>query len=269
MEPVFAVMFTWLVFGGTHIGLATLGVRSRLVARFGEQGFAYFFSGIAALAFTLVVTTYASVRFEGLPGPALGAVPGVREALIALVVIGVVFMTATFAEYHEGPYEAGVEKRQFPPPRGLERVTRHAFFAGLVIFSLAHALLATKLVGTVFLLGYAAVSSIGAWHQDRKLLARFGEPFAAYLRATSAVPFAAILSGRQRLVWSELPFKTIAASVVLAGVLRSIHEWIFAYGGAPFIAAVLGSVVVIGIVTLRNEAARARRARAERFARAS
>ena len=156
----------------------------------------------------------------------------------------------------------------FPSPRGLERVTRHAFFAGLVIFSLAHALLATKLVGTVFLLGYAAVSALGAWHQDRKLLARFGEPFASYLRATSAVPFAAILSGRQQLVWRELPYVAIVGGVALAWGLRSIHEWIFAYGGAPFIAAVLGGVAVIGVVTLRQERARLRN-RHEPFARAS
>ena len=108
MEPLFAVTITWLAFGLTHIGLATAGLRSRMVARFGEQGFAYVYSAIAALVFTLVVTTYAGVRFEGLPGPALGRFPFVREALIALVVTGVVLMTATFASYHEGPYEAGV-----------------------------------------------------------------------------------------------------------------------------------------------------------------
>ncbi len=268
MEPVFAVTIVWLAFGLTHIGLATAGLRSRMVERFGEQGFAYVYSAIAALVFTFVVTTYAGVRFEGLPGPALGRFPIAREALIALIVTSVVLMTATFASYHEGPYEAGVVQRRFPPPRGLERVTRHAFFAGLVIFSLAHALLATKLVGTVFLLGYAAVSAVGAWHQDRKLLARFGEPFAAYLRATSAVPFVAIVSGRQRLVWSELPYAAIVAALVLAWGLRSIHDWIFAYGGAPFIAAVLGGVALIGVVTLRRETARQRN-RSERFARAS
>ena len=269
MEPVFAVTITWLAFGLTHIGLATAGLRSRMVARFGEQGFAYVYSGIAALVFTLVVTTYAGLRFEGLPGPALGRLPIVREALIALVVIGVVLMTATFASYHEGPYEAGVTERRFPPPRGLERVTRHAFFAGLVIFSVAHALLATKLVGTVFLLGYAAVAAVGAWHQDRKLLARFGEPFAAYLRATSAVPFVAIFSGRQRLVWGELPVAAIAGGVALAWGLRSMHDWIFAYGGTPFIAAVLGGVALIGVVTLRRDR-KPRRDPAERpFARAT
>ena len=268
MEPVFAVTIVWLAFGLTHVGLAAAGPRSRLVARFGEQGFVYVYSAIAAIVFTLVVTTYAGVRFEGLPGPALGRFPIVREALIALVVTGVVLMTATFASYHEGPYEAGVTKRRFPPPRGLERVTRHAFFAGLVIFSLAHALLATKLVGMVFLLGYAVVSAVGAWHQDRKLLARFGEPFAEYLRATSAVPFVAILSGRQKLVWSELPYAAIAGGVALAWGLRSMHDWIFAYGGALFIAAVLGGVAVIGVVTLRRER-KALRDHHEPFARAS
>src|SRR5207245_10926475 len=135
----------------------------------------------------VLVSRHTSVRFDGLPGPALGRIAGVREALITLVVAGVVLMTATFAGYDETPYN-GLEERRFPPPRGLERITRHPFFAGLVVFALAHALLATRLVGSVFQLGYAVVAAVGCWHQDRKRAARFGAPLAASLRATSAGP---------------------------------------------------------------------------------
>jgi len=257
MEPAVTVAFVWIVFAATHLGLATTVVRSRLVARLGEHGFTYLFSGVAAVVFTVLVAHYASVRFEGLPGPALGAVAGAREALIALVVGGVVMMTATFAGYDETPY-SGVEERHFPPPRGLERITRHPFFAGLVVFALAHALLATHLVGSVFHLGSALVAAVGCWHQDRKLADRFGAPFEAYLRATSAVPFAAIAAGRQHLALDELPWRAIAAGLVLAFALRAVHDSIFAWGGAPFVAGVIGSVAVIGVQTFRREVARRR-----------
>src|SRR5262249_51093083 len=114
--------------------------------------------------------------------------------------------------------------------RGLERITRHPFFVGVAIAAAAHALLATRLVGTVFSLRLRGRSLVGAWHQDRKLLARRGRPFADFLAVTSVVPFAAILSGRQRLVARELPWGTLVVTLLVVGGLRAVHESIFASG---------------------------------------
>src|SRR5439155_1644277 len=82
-------------------------------------------------------------------------------------------------------------------------VSRHASFVGLALLGAAHALLATRLVGTVLMGGLTVFAVAGAWHQDRKLLRQRGEPYAAYLEATSTVPFGAIVAGRQRLAWQE------------------------------------------------------------------
>src|SRR5262249_59741877 len=112
------------------------------------------------------------------------------------------------------------------------RITRHGFFAGLALFALAHALIAPHLIGTVGFAGLALVPIIGARHQDAKLLARGGKPYADYLAATSAVPFAAILSGRQRLVWSERPLRGFATGVMVAGGLRRVRGPLVAHGRA-------------------------------------
>ena len=63
----------------------------------------------------------------------------------------------------------------------MARISRHCFFAGLTVFAVTHLLLATKLVGTVFFAGFALVAILGARHQDRKLLAKKGEPYAVQL----------------------------------------------------------------------------------------
>src|SRR6266704_2035545 len=132
-------------------------------------------------------------------------------------------------------------------PRGIERVTRHASFVGLALLGAAHALLATRLVGTVLMGGLTVFAIAGAWHQDRKLLRQRGEPYAAYLEATSTVPFGAIVAGRQRLAWQELPVGALALGVVLAVLLRTVHGSIFAHGGAWVIAAVLGAAALGGV----------------------
>ena len=50
MEPALVVAVLWMLFGGTHIGLATRRVRAALVARLGEGGFTALFSAVAPRA---------------------------------------------------------------------------------------------------------------------------------------------------------------------------------------------------------------------------
>jgi uncharacterized membrane protein len=131
-------------------------------------------------------------------------------------------------------------------PRGLERVTRHPFFVGAVLLGSAHALLAPHLVGAVAMGSLALFAAIGAWFQDRKLLALRGQSYADYLAATSSIPFAAIAAGRQRLVWRELPFRSLLAGLALAWGLRALHAHLFDQGGAYLIAAlVLGPLPLL------------------------
>ncbi len=251
MEPAIGVALLWLAFGATHVGLTTSTIRGPLAARCGERGFSLLFSSVSMVCFGLLVTYYAAHRFEGAASLALVEIPALRAALIVLLAAGVVLMTASFATYDRSPY-AVLGSGSFRPPRGLERVTRHPFFAGLVLFSAAHSLLATRLAGAVFAAGFGAVALVGALHQDRKLLVRLGRPFAVYLEATSFVPFAAALAGRQQIVWRELPYRSMAAGLGLVVVLRAAHEGIFAYGGAVFLSATVASVVSILAQSLRR-----------------
>src|SRR5262249_40987951 len=154
------------------------------------QGFTTLFSVVASVSFAIAITYYARHHAEGAAGLALGAVPGLRALLIGIAVLGVVLMVAGSSTYVGSPYD--LLSHRVRPPRGVERITRHPFFAGLTVFALAHALLATRLTGTVLFAGIALVSVAGAHHQDRKLLRRLGAPYGDYLAATSAMPFAAI-----------------------------------------------------------------------------
>jgi len=247
MEPAIIVALLWTLFGVFHIGLATLRIRGWLVSRLGEVGFSLAYSAVALATVSVVIVYYSQHRYDGAAGLALAAIPAVRSVLIALIVASVMMMVAAFATYNHSPY-AILGKSKFPEPRGLERVTRHPFFAGFVIFSIAHMLLATRLIGAAFVAGFGVIALVGMVHQDRKLAARYGEAFLRHLEATSAVPFAAIIAGRQRMVWRELPVRHFAVAIALAIGLRSIHGSIFARDGGPFIA---GTVVTLGVIGLQ------------------
>ena len=158
------------------------------------------------------------------------------------------------------PYQAADLESRFPGVSRadcVERITRHPFFMGFALAALAHVPLATRLVGAVFQAGLAALAIVGAWHQDRKLAALRGRPYDDYVAQTSAVPFGAILAGRQRLVWRELPYAALALCLAAAVWLRAVHGAIFDHGGAWLVGVVLGGAAAVGLVSWR----RARRAR--------
>jgi len=248
MDVILTMCSLVLLFIGSHVGLTLRPVRSRLAAALGEWGFLALYFAVAAASFTAATVYYADHRLDGPPGLALGDVAALRPLLIFAAVAGVVAMVASFSSYPRSPYSlAGGSARR--EPRGFERVTRHPFFAGMALFATAHALLATHLIGTVLMLGLAALSIVGPWHQDRKLARLRGEGFTEYLRATSAVPFAAIAAGRQVLAWRELPLGALAAGLAIAVGLRGVHEEIFAHRGAAVVAVTVGGAAVIALVS--------------------
>jgi uncharacterized membrane protein len=256
MDPALGTALLWLLFGGTHVVLATGPVRGPLVARLGERGFAALFSLVATATFAALVTYYAAHRTEGGPGFGLGTSGFARLVLMAMVVLGVVLLAGTVEVYPRSPM-AVFGGRGPRTPYGLERITRHPFFVGIALLASAHVLLATRAVGTVFMLGFTVLAVVGAWHQDRKLVRLRGRSYDAYVAETSLVPFAAILTGRQRFALNELPVAAVIAGIGVAVLLRTIHDRLFAGGGWWF---VLGTVLgAVGFTLLAVRAARRRR----------
>src|SRR5437667_139920 len=94
MEPALVVAVLWMLFGGTHIGLATRRVRAALVARLGKGGFTALFSAVASVSFAAVIAYYAAHRSDGAPGLALAHVAAFRWTLMALTVTGIVLVSA-------------------------------------------------------------------------------------------------------------------------------------------------------------------------------
>jgi len=236
-----------VAFVATHIGLAGDGVRAWMIGRLGEIRWILAYGIVASVLFGLIAACYARHQFDGPPGPGLGAVPAMRWALIAVSVAGMALMGSIFAGYFDSPY--AVFAHNFREPYGIERITRHPFFAGTVMFAAAHALLSSHLNGAIVFSSLAVLAAAGARHQDAKLLRRGGEPYRRFLETTSMIPFAAIIAGRQRVVWRELPAAGLTAGLALAAALRLVHDSIFAHGGLFVIAAVVGGAAIIMLVS--------------------
>src|SRR5262249_35050234 len=128
MTPVLAVAATWALFIATHTGLATLPVRSALIARLGERGFLVVYSLVAAMAFAALAATYAAVRDLGPSGPGLATLPLARGALVFVIVVGFMLMTAALSPSGYWNAPIAVLAHGVRAPFGLERISRHPFF---------------------------------------------------------------------------------------------------------------------------------------------
>jgi uncharacterized membrane protein len=249
MKDVLLVVALWIAFGICHVGMTTRAVREPLISRLGSPGFAWFFSAVSWVLFAMLVAGYSCVQFGGPPGLAVASVGWARATLYTAIVMGFVLMAGALAPsgYLESP--AAILSQGVRPAYGLERISRHPFFAGLILVMGSHALLAARLTGTLFFAGFVLLAIFGSMHQAKKLRARKGEPFVRYLESTSAIPFVAAVQGRQRLVFREIPWIALGLGALFALGVRQVHDRIFAWYGAPFIAAVIGGSMLLALIT--------------------
>lgn len=241
----------------THLLLTARPVRTALEDRLGSVRVATLVSVLAWGTLVPLLWYYAAHRHEGPPGLGLAQLPWVWWPAVIAMGLGMVLMIAIVAPSAYPASAAAVFARHSREPRGLERISRHPFFFGLALFGVAHALVASRLVGVIVFGSLAAMAMAGALLQDRRLLAERGEEHRRYLDATSIVPFGAVLRGRQHLVPRELPWGSLVLGIAAALGARWLHDAGFAYGWLV-VAAVM---VVVPLWLAAASASRHHRAR--------
>lgn len=244
MEKELTTALLWLVFGGTHVGLTMRPVRQRMVRGLGKAGFVFAYSVTAIATFATLVHYVALHRFAEPHALLLVTVPPVRGALIALSVAGFsLFITAVLV-YPRLPM--ATFRHRVMPVHGVQQMTRHPFFSGVSIWAAAHALLAPSGVTFVFFIGLVVLAFVGGIHQDRRLVVEMGEPYRAYVAATSFWPMVAVITKRQKIRWREQPWLGYGVGIGASLVLYQVHAHIFDYGGAYVIVVVsAGSIIAI------------------------
>lgn len=224
MSAAFWVAFWWGTFAGTHMVLSSLPVRTRLIARLGEKTFLGLYSVIAFATLIPLVWVYLGNRHAGGLVWNLAAVPGVRPLAMLLAVLGIAMIVAGVLR----PSPALVGIKQAWGARGLTRITRHPLFMGIALWALSHLLLNGFVTGVLFFGGLLAFSLAGAAHQDARKRATEQERLGQFLAESSFWPFAAVVAGRNRIIWRELPWIALAIGAGAAVGIYALHSWMFA-----------------------------------------
>lgn len=218
------IVFWWAMFAGTHVALSYLPVRARLVAGLGEKAYLGLYSLIAFATFIPLVSAYLGHRHAGGMLWDLFRVPGMRTFALLLSGLGIALVVGGVLQ--PSPALAGVRKAT--GSRGLTRITRHPLFMGIAIWAAGHLLINGTVTNALFFGGMLAFSLAGAAHQDARKRVTDRERLAQFYSETSFWPFGAILSGRNRLEWGELPWLALGIGAAAAAGIYALHPWMFA-----------------------------------------
>lgn len=213
----------------THFGISSTPLRAALVGRIGERPYLGLYSFVSAAAFWWLGSAYAGASTT----PLWPTHPWQAWVPLLVVPVSLLLLVAGFSTPNPTAVgqTAGLERPDVA--RGILRVTRNPFLWGVGLWALAHMVpngdsAALVLFGTLAVLALAGSVLI-----DVKLARRLGPAWDRYAAATSNVPFAAILAGRQRFVWSEIGWVRLAAALVLYAAFLHAHKWVFGVSPLP------------------------------------
>jgi uncharacterized membrane protein len=99
------------------------------------------------------------------------------------------------------------------------RITRHPFLWGVALWAGGHLLVNGERFAVMLFGALGLMALLGTRSIDRKGAAKGGEAWAKFAAATSNVPFAAIVQGRNRLAFGEIWWRVLVGVAAAAAIV--------------------------------------------------
>lgn len=210
-----------------HFVVSGTRLRDAITGRIGDRPYMGLFSLVSVAGLAWLGFAFAAARSD--PGNAAWWTVGEASRqvqailqMIAFLLIVPGLMTPNPTSVHQ---ESVLEKPD--AVKGMLRITRHPFLWGVAIWAAGH-LLVNGEPASVILFGSMLVLAVfGTASIDAKRRRALGTTYDGFLAQTSNVPFAAILSGRQKLRLAEIGVVRIAAALAVWAALALGHRHLF------------------------------------------
>lgn len=212
-----------LFFTGIHFFIAGTRLRSLIIDVTGEGVYRGLFSLLSIAGLVWLVWAYRRAEYIDLWGQPQAFKP------MALTLMVFAFLFAVCGLTTPNPTAVGGESllRHDEPAAGILRITRHPFLWGVAIWAIAH-LIANGDAGSLIFFGSFLILALGGTLSiDAKRKQAFGEHWERFGRATSNIPFLAILQKRNVLRLGELKGWRIAAALLAYALVLHYHRWLF------------------------------------------
>jgi uncharacterized membrane protein len=208
-----------LAFVLAHRLISGSGLRDRMVRYSGERRFQVGFSILSIGLTTWLTKAYLAVATR-VATPTSGA----SVVTLLLAALGCYFVVAGLTTRNPTITGLGAITRERNVVHGVIRLTRHPFLIGILFLSGAHLIVLHGLADWLFFGSLSLVALTGMWSIDRKRARAFGADWQTFRAATSVLPFAAMIAGKQRLRWSDIGWLRPAFAIVAFAIGLHLHR---------------------------------------------
>ena len=199
-----------------HLGISSTPLRGVLVRALGENAYRGVYSLLAVVTLVYLILTYNGVpHADFLWAPT----PPYRWAALLIMPIALIFMLGGFLARNPTAVGQEAQVKNIGEGTGLVRITRHPFQWAVVLWATAHILANADMASVIFFGSLGLLSLLGTFLIDVKKVRVMGADWTQFAHVTSNIPFAAILRGRNRLVWSELRLPIVIGVVAYVFLL--------------------------------------------------
>lgn len=218
-----------LFFLATHLGIASTGLRGRLIGRIGEPAYRGLFSLLALAGIVWMVMAYRAADYVSLWNA--GRVG--RYLAFAMIAAAFYFAVAGLTTPNPSLARAAATLQRERPARGVFKITRHPLMWGVGFWALAHLIVSGHLAGLIFFGGLGMLAILGSYLLDLRKGREGGQAWAKFAAETSWLPYGALIGRRT----SSRPvdfdwWRGLLALVVLLAFWRWGHAWLI---GVPLV----------------------------------
>jgi len=209
----------------THFGISSTPLRATLVNSMGDGAFLGVYSLISFITLGGMIYAYIGIPhldFIWMPTTTLYVIAKLLLLLsLPLLLAGVMSKNPT-AVQQESALEAMQDRAT-----GIFTVTRHPVQWGILLWALSH-VIANGDAASMLLFGtLVLVSGFGTLMIDLRKSRQPGEGWQTFYRTTSNMPFAAILSGRNKLSLTSRDWLAVGLGVLVYTVVYYFHAALF------------------------------------------
>jgi len=216
-----------------HLAISGTRVRDALTGAIGEGPYMGLFSLASIAVLVWLGFAYGHARSDPAQVAYWTVTPVTRWIQLGLTLIA--FLLVVPGLLTPNPTSVRQEGALEKPDavKGVLRITRHPFLWGVAIWAAGHLMVngdtaSLILFGTLLVLAIAGTYSI-----DAKRKRMLGDKWSAFAAQSSAVPFAAIAQGRQRLDLAGIGWWRLALAIVIWAVLLVAHPYAFGASALP------------------------------------
>jgi uncharacterized membrane protein len=216
-----------------HLIVSGTAVRDALVGRLGEGPYMGLFSLASVVLLIWLIWSFAGARHAAGDERYWSVTEATR--LVQIVATLAAFLLIVPGLTTPNPTSVRQQNVLDRPDAvgGMLRITRHPFLWGVAIWAAGHLMVDGDRAGLVLFGTMLVLALLGTMSIDAKRKRVLGPKWEGFAARTSNVPFAAILSGRQKLSVGEIGLWRLALAVALWAGIAWAHPWLFGARALP------------------------------------